>query len=538
MRRRDLALYLALTWLVWGSHAFGRTLFHDDAQVLFRVFSDPGGLVSGAFTQFANTPTRSLMGVPSAIGLWTGAPRQTLQVLYGLAWLGTACLAHLLARRLFGGGLAPLVAGSLTATATSDVLTDSLVGLAAMWALLACFAGFWCLLRWLDDGGGWWLLLACALVQVSLFTCEYAVPAVALAPALLWLARDRVWDRRLTVGVACWSLASIPAAVLIARFLGDASGYAAVAIRSASPLERAGSAASLFAYNFTPWVWAFGRPQWFAAPAPALPTWLGPAFAALGGTWFAVLAWREARCTPAPARRPHLLWSSIGCLLMALAACAPFASVHFSEVFFRTHLHSRVWASLALAGLVEAGMTHARSAGRRLLALAVPVAFTVLGVFGGVERQGYYLGYSQRHRQELTSILKAVPRLAPGAALILEIPRHEKLVATGIPYLARAWLTLLYQDPSIECRVALDTPEPGASCREVPAGLLCRGEISPRCVPAGLPREQLFASDRVVRLVYDAASNTYARAGVVPGTSQVVPGEVSRLGRNLLGEVD
>ncbi|MBK8595132.1 MAG: hypothetical protein IPN83_05990 [Holophagales bacterium] len=538
MKRRDLVLYLALTWLVWGSHAFARTLYHDDAQVLFRVFSDPGGTVRGAFTQFASTPTRSLLGVSSAIGLRTGVPRQTLQAFYGLAWLGTACLAHLLARRLFGGGLAPLVAGALTATATSDFLTDSLVALPALCALLACFAGFWCVLRWLDGGGGWWLLLACALVQVSLFTTEYAAPAVALAPALLWLARDRVWDRRLTVGVSCWWLASVPAAVLLLRFLGDGSGYAAVAIRSASPLERAGAAASLFGYNFTPWVWAFGRPQWFAAPSAALPAWLGPAFAALGGGWFAVLVWREARRTPAPAGRPHLLWPSIGCLLMAAAACAPFASVHFSEVYFRTHLHSRVWASLALAGLVEAGMTHARGPVRRLLVLAVPVAFTVLGVFGGVERQGYYLGYSQRHRQELTSILKAVPRLAPGAALILEIPRHEKLVATGIPYLARAWLTLIYEDPSIECRVALDTPDPGASCQEVPAGFLCRGEFSPRCVPAGLPREQFFSSDRVVRLVYDAASNTYAHAGVVPGPSLVVPGEVSRLGRNLLGDAD
>ena len=55
MKRRDLVLYLALTWLVWGSHAFARTLYHDDAQVLFRVFSDPGGTVRGAFTQFAGT---------------------------------------------------------------------------------------------------------------------------------------------------------------------------------------------------------------------------------------------------------------------------------------------------------------------------------------------------------------------------------------------------------------------------------------------------------------------------------------------------
>jgi hypothetical protein len=109
VKRRDLVLYLALTWLVWGSHAFARTLYHDDAQVLFRVFSDPGGTVRGAFTQFASTPTRNLLGVSSAIGLRPGCRARRSGVLQARL-AGHGVPGPPAGSQALRGGLAPLVA--------------------------------------------------------------------------------------------------------------------------------------------------------------------------------------------------------------------------------------------------------------------------------------------------------------------------------------------------------------------------------------------------------------------------------------------
>ena len=532
-----LVFYAALTGIVWGTHAFQRTLWQDDAQHLFRVFSEPGGPLAGAFIQSANTATRTLLAVPFALALLTGAPREALQALYGGVWLATAWLAHGLARRLFGGAVAPVVAGSLAATATSDFLTNSLVALPGLIAVGLCAAGLLAALRWLDGASAPWLVAAVALAQAGLFTCEYPVPAVLLAPGLFWLARGRRADRRWVVGTFVWYATSIPYLILLALFLSDRSGYAGTAVQLGTAAGLARRTATLFLYNFTPWTWAFHRAQWLPAPEPTLSFGVRAAGAALGAAVFAA-ALRASRGRAEPPRHSPLVISA-ACLGLALAANASLATVSFADSFLRTHLHSRLWAAVGLGGL--AGLAARRGPLLRWAAASAGVAFVGLGVWGGLERQDYFLGYSRRHGQELRSILSQVPGLAPQAALMLQAPPHRHLLATGAPYLARAWMTLLYEDPSLECRVFLWSDSAGATCQAEADGFLCRGETSPRCVPASLPRQQRFAYPRVVMLAYDEASNAWlpARSALPPplpaAGALVVPGPPSALARDLVG---
>jgi hypothetical protein len=295
----------------------------------------------------------------------------------------------------------------------------------------------------------------------------------------------------------------------------------------------------LFLYNFTPWTWAFRRPQWFPALEPALAPWVGAGCAVLGAAAFVAVAWLSLRSHREASPRASVLAPTVVCLGMTLAANLPFAAVHLSEWFVRTHLSSRVWAALALAGLAE--LRPRRASTGRAWTVAAAAAFVGLGVWGGVERQDYFLGYSRLHRQELASILRQVPGLAPQAALILHAPPHRRLLAIDAPYLARAWMTLLYQDPSVECRVFLWSPGAGSTCEARDEGFLCRSEISPRCVPPGEPRQQRFAYSRVLMLTYEEATNAWVPAPAASSPPLPVAGglvlarEPSALARDLIG---
>jgi hypothetical protein len=70
-------------------------------------------------------------------------------------------------------------------------------------------------------------------------------------------------------------------------------------------------------------------------------------------------------------------------------------------------------------------------------------------------------------------------------------------------------MTLLYQDPTVECRVFLWSPAAGSTCEAQADGFLCQGEISPRCAPGPAPRRQGFAYGRVLMLSYEPAANAW-----------------------------
>jgi hypothetical protein len=138
-----------------------------------------------------------------------------------------------------------------------------------------------------------------------------------------------------------------------------------------------------------------------------------------------------------------------------------------------------------------------------LVATAAAGAWTFLGLLGGLERQDYYAGHWRRHRTELASLRAMAPGLAPDARVLLRVPTRDGFAATDAGYLARAWLTLLHADPTLECRVVLWAEGRPTSCEPAGPSLVCRGERSPDCVRRDGRREDLLPIDRLVWLDYD-----------------------------------
>ncbi len=135
-----------------------------------------------------------------------------------------------------------------------------------------------------------------------------------------------------------------------------------------------------------------------------------------------------------------------------------------------------------------------------LLALVLPAVFVGLGVAGGVERQDTFLATWRRQRAELSSILRAVPALDPRATLVLSLaPDPGGFQATRVGYLASAWTSLLWDDPSVGGRTVVALPGWGSDCRAVAAGLSCTGG----------PGSGVYAWDALVVLRFDPASFQY-----------------------------
>jgi len=214
--------------------------------------------------------------------------------------------------------------------------------------------------------------------------------------------------------------------------------------------------------------------------------------------------------------------------VLMVASNAAFAGVQLAQFFCRTHLLSRVFASLALAGAVEWAWT--RVAGRPPLRAALAAAaalWIALGAAGGLERQDYYAAYARRHRQELRSILDAAPGLAPDAHLLLRVPGAERYLATEAGYLARAWAALLYQDPGVECRVFLWSTPRGTTCTPRAEGLECRGERSPDCRRADGRELELLPYERLVFLEYVPAQNRYVLRRTLPAEATPADAELA-----------
>jgi hypothetical protein len=219
-------------------------------------------------------------------------------------------------------------------------------------------------------------------------------------------------------------------------------------------------------------------------------------------------------------------WAVAGiCLLMMAASNAAFASVHLAEHFCRTHVLSRVFAVLALAVVLDA----MRSRTKWIAASFVAVSFVTLGTLGGLERQDALAGHWRRHRQELRSILDAAPSLAPDARLVLRVRSRDHYMATDVGYLARAWMSLAYADPSLECRVFLWSEARGMRCGPGEGGLVCGGERSPDCRRLDGRDDELMPYAKLLVFDYDAAANRYVVAPLLtaeaagPGSESYAP---------------
>jgi hypothetical protein len=501
----DGALYFALLLLVWGLTVPMRGLWQDDTLLLrlARTFQGHGFM---AALHPVVAPLRRLLSLPCRLALATPQPVWTLHLIFGLAWLGQGLAAGWIARLLLPGRqLTRFLAICLTLTATSDYLTGNLTALGYNLAALMLLLAVGCSLRHLAGGRAGWIALACAATAVSIWTVDIAIPALPFVPLLLfWRSGPQAW-RRILLLLSALGLTLAPAVPIEWRFLHDAGGYAAAALRPMSPAERLARTARLWGENFAPWRWAFAHPVWYPRPPAAIPLWAMGLGAAVAAAWFAFRALRAHRPDPPEPTTRTLLLAGIF-TAMALLVNAAYAGLQMAEFHYRTHILSRTWASLAVAVLV--GWAVQKWPPFRAGFLLVPVLFVGLGVWGGLERQDLWVSTWRLHQKELLSIVTNAPALTPGTGIILRSgPTPGLYLATEADYLAQSWLILLYDEPAIHgLRLA---PDRGTGCRATPEGLDCWHEGQAGCFTAGTCAADRFPYEKLVILDFDDRKETW-----------------------------
>ncbi len=505
-------LYLGLSAVVWGLFVPDQGLWHDDVQNLFRAYVAPER-GEGLLPAIA-TPTRRLLGLPFMAALATGYPVHALHLFCAASWLATGVLADRLARRLWPDApLAAPLCAALVLCATPDFFTGAPLAVAYQLSIVAYLGATLLGLAWLQGGSKVALWTTPLCLSVSLWTSDGALAAWPLTP-LLWIAAPGTRGRR-RVGLALlWFVAPLPYLVLVLRQL-TGGGYLQQALVPLGAGRWLGRCADLLLWNFTPWRWALDRPLWFPSIGTVVPEPLRLAIALAAGAIAALLLLRRGPARDGARERIGLAGVAASLGLMAVTSVA-FASVQLSEVYCRTHLLARVFACLALGRLAAAAWGRATgTAGRALVRVALG-GWLALGVAGALERQDYFVGYTRAHRQELASWLGEAPALAPGAHLLLRVPEHRRYLATEAGYLARAWAVLLYEDPSVECRVFLWSSNRQTTCRPAADGFECSGERSPDCRRLDGRDTQLLPYDRLVLLQYEPARNAFVLSRELP----------------------
>jgi hypothetical protein len=374
--------------------------------------------------------------------------------------------------------------------------------------------------------------ISIGLLRVANGTTAFMDAAAAEGEA----GSDRLLDgrrsrRRVAALLVAWGLVLVPIAVTEWAFLRDPQSYAAVALLPLSAVSFARRTLSLWLTNFTPWRWAFARPVWYAYSGPVIPTiWMAVGSALAAALFLLRVHGKDDRRDENDAGRDEndaargdkdagrgekdaareeddrrCVWLAALFAIMALVMNAAYACVFFSELHYRTHILSRIWASLAIG--ILAGVA-ARAPRLRWAAYGVVTAFVFFGVWGGMERQDFFLGTWQRHQRELASILTVAPALRPGTAVILRgTSRDGRLMATEADYLAQHWLRLLYNEPQLRS-MRLD-PTQGSGCRPAAGGLDCWRSGQAACVADGTCEPIRFSFDTVIVLDYDARAETF-----------------------------
>lgn len=505
---RNLVVFTGLTLVVWGLFAFDRGFWQDDVNVLALAHDARARLgLLRALVFPMGSPTRVLLGVPSLLAELTGFPVAALQAIHGLTWLGIGVACAALVRTLFPDRpLAAFSAGALTICASSDFLTNSLVAVGYNLAVLGFVLFLVGALRFL--GGGSWGLLAggIACLLVSVYTIDVAAPALVLAPVLFALAPAA--GRRRIALFAVSGVAILPYAVVFTRFMLNPGSYAAAAKLNLDPPEYAARAAIFVLNNVLPWQWALDRADFGAPPSRIVPTAIWVVSAAACVALFAARARRLALggTPPAPAGRRAL--ASLGLLLaMAAASNVAFVSVHFSDIFYRTHLLSRVFVSAALGFAIDALLRSRRA----VVGWALAATFVGFGAAGAVERQDYFLSSWRDHRRELASLVEAVPSVKSGASLVLFMPEDPGWHATKADYIMRAWIRLLYDEtPDLANRVFRWTPgAPGGCKTEDAVGLRCWVDAEGPCVKAGTCPGHLVPFESLVLAAFNPLEGRY-----------------------------
>lgn len=543
----DGFVYALLLLLVWGLTAPLRGLWQDDTALLAIALGQQGMGLS--WLRPLDGPLRRLYTLPFHAALLTPQPIWSLQLVHGAAWLGQALLAGWIARLLVPHRrVTQLVAVALTLTATSDYLTNNLTALGYNVAVLAFLLALACGIRFLQSGGIRWCIGSAAALAWSLWTIDVGIPAI---PAALLLFGWAAWKNcepsrlRLVALVLGWAAIVTPVAVIEWRLLHDPNSYSARAFLPISGSALAKRALQSWLENFAPWRWAFARPVWYVQPTVLIPHWVMAAGAALAALVFGFRVQRsrlEAKSRPWPELGFATLFAG-----MALVSNWVYAGLTMADIHYRTHVLSRVWASLGIG--ILSGWAAARWPRARAVALAVPILFVGLGTWGGLERQDFFLATWRQHQRELFSIVTAAPGLKPGTSIILRSAATPgRYLATAADYLASSWLVLLYREPDIHSlRLA---PDRGTGCRPTPAGLECWHESQADCVANHTCKPDHFDYDRLVLMDFDPSLGVYrlrrtlvgdplaAGAAVAAGAyrpeARIVHGDLSRDQRRLL----
>ena len=381
--------------------------------------------------------------LPSAIANATPQPIWALQILCAAIWLAHGLLAGWIVGLLLPGRRwTRFVVVCLTLTATSDFTTGSMVTLAYNVAALFVLAAVGCALLWLGRGRIVALVASSILLACSLLTMDVALPAVPFL-ALLFVGVGG-WHLTRRVGglLVAWGIVLVPIAIVEWSFLHDPTSYAAMALLPLSKRELVTRTIALWLDNFAPWRWAFARPEWYARPSAVIPAvWMAAGSLLAASLFLLRVRTKDDDAGSEDGRRSVHLAALFA--TMALAANAAYAFVWFSELHYRTHILSRVWASMAIG--ILAGWAGTRRPGLRWAASAIVTAFVFFGTWGGIERQDFFLATWRGHQRELASILNAAPSLRPGTAVILRstatsrtlpgngsrLP-HEALVAASV----------------------------------------------------------------------------------------------------------
>jgi hypothetical protein len=502
---RDGTLFAALLLLVWGLTVPMRGLWQDDTLLLHLARTFQGHGLMAALTPIG-TPMRRLYSLPFRFALATPQPIWTLHLIFGLTWLGQALAAGWLVRLLLPGRqFTRFLAICLTLTATSDYLTNNLTALGYNLASLMLLVAVGCCLRYLVAGRVGWIALACAAIAISIWTLDISIPALPFVPLLLvWRSGTRAW-RPISLVLLALGLTLAPAIPIEWQLLHDPHGYAAAAMQPIGLAEHLRRTASLARENYAPWRWAFAHPIWYPRPPAVIPLWVMGLLSGLAAAWF-VMRTQQVHDPDPSSRTPRTLLLVAMFASMVLVANAAYAGLQMQEVHYRTHILSRIWASLAIA--VLAGWAVREWPRFKFGVLIVPVLFVGFGVWGGLERQDLWVSTWRLHQKELLSIVTNAPALTPGTGIILRSPPTPNLyLATEADYLAESWLVLLYDAPGIHgLRVA---PDRGTGCRATPEGLDCWHEGQAECFAAGTCAADHFAYDQLVILDFDNQTGAF-----------------------------
>jgi hypothetical protein len=504
-RAGNAFLYALLLLLVWGLTAPLQGMWQDDACMLSLALAHKGHGLAGVFESTPGSTLRRLAALPFFLAQATPHPVLALQLLYGAFWLGQALVAGWIAGMLIPQRpLTRLIVVALTLTATSDYLTNNLTAVGYNFAVVTLLLTVGCGLRFLQLGGVGWLLAATAALLASLLTIEVGLPALVFLPLLVaWQTGIRPRPRPVALLLA-WGAIAAPVALLEWRFLHDPQSYAAVAVIPMPPGEVASRAAALWCENFLPWHWAFARQVWYPRPPVAIPAGVMALAAALAVAAFAQRV-RRTPHEPSPAPAARVLSLVVLLALMALASNAAYANIHFADIYYRTHVLSRIWVSLALG--ILAGWAAARWPRARSGSLLVPALFVGLGTWGGLERQDLFLSTWRQHQRELMSIAMSAPAIRPGTGVILRSGAvAPTYLATQADYLTHSWLALIYDEPGIHSLRLW--PLRGTGCQPTPRGLDCWHESGACLIAPGCGREH-FDYDRLILMDYDAPAGVY-----------------------------